>query len=379
MTFLHDKKYELDRLVFGSSYTFPSLQITGSMFIRMATEKAAVDGVVTSILISTAFAVTSVLAFTGNAVVAILATTSLVVIVLTVLGTFSLAGWTLGIVEAVSITILVGLSCDFSLHLAEAFTKSKYALKNDRAKDAVAKVGKPVIAAGITTFAAVVPMLGCTIQVLNKFGAIIPACIVFSLFFSLHLFVPLLMVFGPNGSKNETGWLVGLPSFLFRTSARRTMFFLCTGTFFCLVVPSTRAIAKENLIVFVIVFFGLFLLIYAWLKVERSREETGDAIPDPTSPTGVGERLRTERDGTPSRVGLAFPQLDDADDKNDDDLIDQEFIASVSPKYAEYLSPYLASHPEVDELVLQKTHCGVCGEEHLAPGKFCAECGAKRV
>jgi|TARA_B110000261_G_scaffold51848_1_gene61310 hypothetical protein len=274
------------------------------MFVRMATERAAVGGVVASIAIryglahlpnpaslfahtgltlcftyiSTAFAVASVLAFTGNAVVAALATVSLVAIVVSVLGVFSLAGWSLGIVEAVSITILVGLSCDFSLHLAEAFTTSGHKERELRAKHAVGKVGKPVVAAGFTTFFAVIPMLGCTIRVLNKFGAIIPACIVFSLFFCLHLFVPLLMVFGPDGhtdgtdGKQTTGFLVGLPSVLFRTSARyvlglsqiqahcfteavdclsihrdihgltlsfiylrRGLFFLGTGTFFCLV------------------------------------------------------------------------------------------------------------------------------------------------
>jgi predicted RND superfamily exporter protein len=39
---------------------------------------------------------------------------------------FTLVGWTMGIVEAVSITILVGLSCDFSLHLAEAYSHSTF-------------------------------------------------------------------------------------------------------------------------------------------------------------------------------------------------------------------------------------------------------------
>ena len=37
---------------------------------------------------------------------------------------------------------------------------------------------------------AVIPMLGCTIQIMYKFGVIIPVCIVLSLFYSLHMFVP---------------------------------------------------------------------------------------------------------------------------------------------------------------------------------------------
>ena len=66
--------------------------------------------------------------------------------------------------EAVSITILVGLSCDFSLHLAEAYSHSSFHGRGNRGKDAVARVGSPIFAAGVTTFLAVIPMLGCTIQ-----------------------------------------------------------------------------------------------------------------------------------------------------------------------------------------------------------------------
>ena len=83
------------------------------------------------------------------------------------------------------------------------------------------------------------------IQVLAKFGAIIPACIVLSLFYSLHFFTPLLMTFGPSG--NLRGFLRGLPSILFRTQARRVMFMLSSAVLLCLIIPSTLAIVRESL------------------------------------------------------------------------------------------------------------------------------------
>ena len=143
---------------------------------------AAVNGVRLSILISAAFAIGSIVVFTGNVVVALLALISLVAIVVTVLAVFTLAGWTLGIIEAVSITILVGLSCDFSLHLAEVASTFS---RGNRGKDAVARVGSPIFAAG-TAFAVIPPGLYHTGA--REFGAIIPACIILSLFYSLHLF-----------------------------------------------------------------------------------------------------------------------------------------------------------------------------------------------
>mgnify|MGYP001443913863 CR=1 FL=1 len=39
----------------------------------------------------------------------------------TILGYFKAAGWSLGIVEAVSALVLLGSSVDYSLHVAEAF------------------------------------------------------------------------------------------------------------------------------------------------------------------------------------------------------------------------------------------------------------------
>jgi hypothetical protein len=326
----------------------PQISITASMFVRMATERAAVDGVVTSIAISTAFAVGSVIAFTGDAVVAFLAAVSLFAVVVSVLGTFALAGWELGIVEAISITVLVGLSCDFSLHLAEAFTKSARETREDRGKDAVARVGKPVIAAGATTFFAVLPMLGCTIRVLHKFGSIIPACILFSLFFSLFLFVPLLMVFGPRGDvtgepggKRRGGLFREVPSVLFRSSARRCSFFLAAGTFLCLVVPATRAIALERLDSFLGVLLAGSAGLYVWLRVERAREEAGQAGEEPVA---------TVQGMTPTtRRARLFPEAFEEDSERPAETGDAGGT------------------------------CGGCGEVYEKLWKFCPECGASSV
>lgn len=192
----------------------------------------------------------------------------------------------MGIVEAVSITILVGLSVDFILHLAEAFTKSPFHARGDRGEDAVARLGAAVSAAGVTTFIAVIPMLGCTVQIMYKFGVIIPVCIVLSLFYSLHMFVPLIMQFGPQGS--DMGFLRGLPSIVFRTQARRFSFLFAAGCVACLAIPSTLAIVNENVGTFVVVLLVCTAVLYAWLRVERTKEETG-AIPDPTAAAGGPE------------------------------------------------------------------------------------------
>ena len=272
----------------------PRARLTGEMFVRMATETAAVEGVRLSIGISAAFAVGSIVVFTGNVAVAILALVALVAVVATVLGIFTVAGWSLGIVEAVSITILVGLSCDFALHLAEAYGQSPFRGRAERGKDAVTRVGSPIVAAGTTTFAAVIPMLGCQIRILNKFGAIIPTCIVLSLFYSLHLFVPLLMIAGPD--RGAEGPLRRLPEVLFRTQARRVAFFLCAGTALCLVIPSTLAVVAENFTVFAVAVLGLFAATGFWVYVENNAAERRDRRHG-----GAPEHARADRDEASQR------------------------------------------------------------------------------
>ena len=274
----------------------PRARLTGEMFVRMATETAAVEGVRLSIGISAAFAVGSIVVFTGNVAVAILALVALVAVVATVLGIFTVAGWSLGIVEAVSITILVGLSCDFALHLAEAYGQSPFRGRAERGKDAVTRVGSPIVAAGTTTFAAVIPMLGCQIRILNKFGAIIPTCIVLSLFYSLHLFVPLLMIAGPD--RGAGGPLRRLPEVLFRTQARRVAFFLCAGTALCLVIPTTLAVVAENFTVFAVAVLGLFAATGFWVYVENNAAERRDRRHG-----GAPEHARADRDEASQREG----------------------------------------------------------------------------
>ena len=277
----------------------PRARLTGDMFVRMATENAAVEGVRLSIGISTAFAVGSIVVFTGNVAVAVLALVSLVAVVATVLGIFAVAGWSLGIVEAVSITILVGLSCDFALHLAEAYSQSPFRGRAERGKDAVTRVGSPIVAAGTTTFAAVIPMLGCQIRILNKFGAIIPTCIVLSLFYSLHLFVPLLMTAGPN--RGAEGPLRRLPEVLFRTQARRVAFFLCAGTALCLVIPTTLAVVAENIAAFAVAVLGLFAATGVWIVAEnivedRARRDADRDEDDERGGDGEGETSTLDRE-----------------------------------------------------------------------------------
>ena len=89
-------------------------------------------------------------------------------------------GWKIGIIEAISFTIFVGVSVDYALHVDRAF---RYACAGEmirggrlqQLRRALGEVGAPVAAAAATTFGAAIFLLFCIIQPFYKLGALICA------------------------------------------------------------------------------------------------------------------------------------------------------------------------------------------------------------
>eukprot|EP00217_Crustomastix_stigmatica_P004540 CAMPEP_0183810030 /NCGR_PEP_ID=MMETSP0803_2-20130417/46559_1 /TAXON_ID=195967 /ORGANISM="Crustomastix stigmata, Strain CCMP3273" /LENGTH=322 /DNA_ID=CAMNT_0026054839 /DNA_START=56 /DNA_END=1024 /DNA_ORIENTATION=- len=128
---------------------------------------------------------------------ALLVTVNLASIVCVCLGTFQLIGWELGAVEAISVSVLVGLTCDSCLHLSQAYSNAPYLRRRARANYAVETIASPIVAGAATTILAVLPMNACSITLFRKFGVIIAVTLASSIFYALVLFFPLLVGFGP--------------------------------------------------------------------------------------------------------------------------------------------------------------------------------------
>jgi hypothetical protein len=160
-----------------------------------------------------------------------------------------MAGHQLGIVEAVSISVLLGSSVDYSLHIADSYTECclEYA-KEDRERATVAgdmgvrggdqsddgddamrhfrvsvptslerqdtawrrerrlllaqvalrRIGGSVWHAAITTFLSVICLVACVVAIFVEFGQIIAASVISSISFALLVLPALLARFGPT-------------------------------------------------------------------------------------------------------------------------------------------------------------------------------------
>ena len=140
-------------------------------------------------------------------------------IMCTTFAVFFFAGWQVGPVEAVALSVVVGMSVDYCLHVAESYIDVTTYLegKEERFFSRVAVMRKtmslmalPLCNAACTTVLASAPLLFCQIKPLAQFGLVMVVSISLSLIFAIFCFAPLLMVVGPRPyKKTHLGRLIG--------------------------------------------------------------------------------------------------------------------------------------------------------------------------
>merc|ERR1711988_2038831 len=106
-------------------------------------------------------------------------------------------GMTMGVMEAVALSIVIGVSVDYIIHLAYAFNNSVFESLYYKSRAALLARTKSIISAATTTAGSAGILLMAIMIPLHAFGAIFLLVTIISFFFSLMCFVVLLMLFGP--------------------------------------------------------------------------------------------------------------------------------------------------------------------------------------
>lgn len=178
---------------------------TSPVWVTMMTEIAVVNGLIRSIVVATVFSLVCVLIFIGSCRIAALCTSVVGAIVTCTFGVLSFSGWTLGAIEAICITMLVGLSVDYTVHLADSFIHNGihehlhgHVSRADRLIAAMGHVGTPVLHSAITTAGAAAVLMLCQIQLLVQVGIIISLNASIGVLVSLLSLAALLSACGPE-------------------------------------------------------------------------------------------------------------------------------------------------------------------------------------
>ena len=111
----------------------------------------------------------------------------------------------LQVLVSLNMCMVVGLTVDYVVHLAEGYTLSLHTDRLSRVRDMLDEMAVSVFFGACTTLGASLFMLIAELSFFFQFGIFLFSTVGFSLFFSMGMFVTLMGLFGPQG---DTGNIV---------------------------------------------------------------------------------------------------------------------------------------------------------------------------
>lgn len=168
----------------------------------MPTERAFVSNALEGIAISVAFSFIVLLLTSHNIITSFFSMLSIMGVIFSVITVMVFAGYELGVSESIALVIVIGLSVDYVVHLANHYIESvAYPERYDKVRVSLKEIGISIVSGAITTIGSGVFLLFATSLMFNKFAVLIISTISFAVLFSLGFFICLLHQFGPiNGA-----------------------------------------------------------------------------------------------------------------------------------------------------------------------------------
>eukprot|EP01029_Cantina_marsupialis_P018749 TRINITY_DN431_c0_g1_i4.p1 TRINITY_DN431_c0_g1~~TRINITY_DN431_c0_g1_i4.p1 ORF type:complete len:1281 (-),score=405.32 TRINITY_DN431_c0_g1_i4:529-4371(-) len=183
---------------------FSKMNHISQEWVRMFLELEVISGAITAWAISNGCAFISIFIFTRNFMVAVITTFCIVGIVTSLLAFMVYwMGWTFGAVEAIAVTVFVGSSVDYCLHIGHSYNEAKFPTKFQRARSALRHTGVSVFSAFVTTFGSAGILLFCILVLFQQFGIIIAANTLFSIVAALVFFPAFMMGIGPTVKRKK--------------------------------------------------------------------------------------------------------------------------------------------------------------------------------
>ncbi|XP_028435003.1 protein dispatched homolog 3 [Perca flavescens] len=173
-------------------------------------EIIGVESALWSLLLSLAICVAAVSVFTAHPMLLLPVLITILGVICLVVAVMYWLGWEMGAVEAISLSILVGSSVDYCLHLVEGYLLAgetapstpapnlePRAERQRRTLEAVNHVGVAIVSSAVTTVISTVPLFFCVIVPFAKFGQIVAINTAVSIVFTLTVTVAMLACMAP--------------------------------------------------------------------------------------------------------------------------------------------------------------------------------------
>jgi len=176
---------------------------TANEYPTMIVELAFIEGTILEIQVAVSSAFGAVVLFTGNIFLALMGIFMVLFVVTALLAFMVLMNWTMGAVEAVCLSIIVGMSVDYALHIGHALVHSDYFDRVGRARDSITMVGMSVLGGATTTVGSMVVLMFCTIHTFVVMGLIMIMTIVWSVLASMGTMLCASSMIGPQGHQGD--------------------------------------------------------------------------------------------------------------------------------------------------------------------------------
>merc|ERR1719198_1211178 len=106
----------------------------------------------------------------------------------------------LGVTSALALSLVVGMSVDYIIHIAHAYKNSIFADRFYKSRATVFARASSILSAAATTLLAVSPVLAAQLLLLREFGQIFFLVTLVSVCFSIA-FLVVLMLIGPKATR----------------------------------------------------------------------------------------------------------------------------------------------------------------------------------
>eukprot|EP00551_Chaetoceros_affinis_P010007 CAMPEP_0203669662 /NCGR_PEP_ID=MMETSP0090-20130426/5962_1 /ASSEMBLY_ACC=CAM_ASM_001088 /TAXON_ID=426623 /ORGANISM="Chaetoceros affinis, Strain CCMP159" /LENGTH=1171 /DNA_ID=CAMNT_0050534389 /DNA_START=203 /DNA_END=3718 /DNA_ORIENTATION=- len=164
------------------------------IFVFMNNQRIYSESTISGSFLGIAVAFVVLFVGTRKLHISIFATACILCVLISVIGSITMLGWTLGVIEAILLSILAGFSVDYVIHLAHAYVEAEGDTAK-RVKEAFSDMGTSVFSGMLTSVVASIPLFFCTLTFFAKFGTFLCLTIALSWIFANFGFMSLLVTF----------------------------------------------------------------------------------------------------------------------------------------------------------------------------------------
>lgn len=135
---------------------------------------------------------------TQNVVITVYAILNLICVLFMFLGFLQLGGYYIDFNVSLNLVLVVGLSVDYVVHLAESYNVAPFKSRFDRMQCSLTNLGVSICNGAATSIGALSFMLACKLFFYNTFGIFMFFTLFFSFVFTLTFFSALCFAIGPQ-------------------------------------------------------------------------------------------------------------------------------------------------------------------------------------